>query len=882
MSKKYGLILVVLLLVAGYFTYQRWTGPLAAWRYIPPSASLVVSSNRLQDSAFYDPGGYMDYKKMPIIRMAAGNLSILNWFNSDPAQVNAFLKNKTITYSFHPRSNNLPGVILFIPVASEKEEQWLENPKIKGTRSIQHTFQDHSITDVSDEKSRNLFSYIQKGGYLVVSQYGELIEDVIRKSASGFPSLRSFANDSRSDLTIYLRDKSWKSFLLPAHTGENLQAFFALMPDFQDYHLEKSKEADSLVSRFKASGGTIENHPYSEWFDGLQGAPFTGSQYISQQTIYFIRAAGGNKEKFQRNYRRWMRNQRTTPAVRQLDERIGKDKDLLLNNIGSELILCLNEKSNSLNDSKILLADFGNYDQIRPLLTRLSSHSEASGISNFQGYDIYSVPVPELPKALFGPVFSGFPKAFVTYVAPYLVIGNNSQSVRNYLIDFENQLTWAQSPEYDSLGTLLEPGAQLALIVNLQKAGATTGISPDLPGAETLLLSCRFSGTTVHTGIALNPRRRTPANLPINQTVLKVDLEWPGLYDSTVTAMLNPMDGTSEILLTDPEHNLLEISNLTTEKPQVLTRLDGPLVTKTYKADFLNIGRQQRIVSTSSQLYLIDENDEGLITALSDPITSPWPIKELFRVNGASESSSRFIAKDARNNLYLWERVHKRPFKLNHSISLDKIASPVVSFQHGNTNLFAVTQQNGKVIVLDENGHVRKGFPADMLSRTQGAFTWTQNPLTTEIELIGVSTQGELTRIDMNGKIVLSQQLIRPEASSVFRTLFDDNTLDWLLLRTTGSKAAILNKAGDVLFEMVNLRPNARVRYHFFGSDNRFITVQSGKYTSLFDLNGRLLGDKPIPSEGGDISLSYQAAQYELLVFSKVKGKFQIWSIKLR
>src|SRR5690606_18424939 len=88
------------------------------------------------------------------------------------------------------------------------------------------------------------------------------------------------------------------------------------------------------------------------------------------------------------------------------------------------------------------------------------------------------------------------------------------------------------------------------------------------------------------------------------------------------------------------------------------------------------------------------------------------------------------------------------------------------------------------------------------------------------------------------------------------------------------------DKYGIEIFEIIGLRPNFKIQYHYFGSENRFITVVSGNMASIFDFNGNRVGDRPIPCEGM-IDLTFHAVDRILNIFNQVTGKIQIWSIKL-
>nr|WP_221307419.1 hypothetical protein [Rhabdobacter roseus] len=892
--RKYAppVFVALLVIIAGYYLLRWWGRSQAAWQYIPASAMAVITSDRLQDSSFVVSEANIDVKSLPIVDVANDNLTLLNWLATDPTAIRNFLARKTITFSYHPGTGNSQGVIMYIPIANENEKRWLENPPNPDIRMLHHTYQSARITDINDANSRSLFSYLVKDDYLILSHYGNLIEDVVRESSSGIKSFLmqskfEFSNDAPYALSIYLKRVSGSAGLLPITFSPSLANFAQVLPAYQDYHLEVDKKTGAL--HFKSLGCDIDQNYLTGWLDKQAGAPFRHQSHISQQTSYLYRVASKDSAAFRVNYLKW-HQQYASPAWSKVNYYVGKESTQLLRNLGPEVILCQLEESNSVSDGKVLLVTLSNYDKIRPLLKKLAQLSTSeSGVAvdKFQGYDLYSLAIPELPQALFGNLFTGFARSYVTYVEPYLVVSNNPQALRNYLVDYENQLTWKQSPEYDSLLATADSQAQLSMVLNLQKsktglARASTKSYAELTSEiESVIYQCRFEGKTAFPELILNPKKRRTSSKVLNKTFLNVDVEWPVMYDSLLVALQNPVDGNSELLLTDKTYKLLKVNNLKTGEAESITQLDGEIVTPAFKVDFLNIGRQQRIVATANSLYTLDEDDADLVTTLTATLPSASPIKALYRVEGGKEGSSRFVVQDANQDIYLWEQVFQVPRKINRFVRFESISRPVVSLNLQGNRFFIVTQRNGKIFLLKESGLVVPGFPADILTRAEGAFTWTQNATSAQPELVGVSTLGELITIDLNGQITTRRQLLRPEPSSRFRTLFDKNSLDWLILRLSDNKAAILNKEGQELFEIKNVQPNAELQYHFFGVDNRFITIGSRGYTSVFDLTGRRLGDKPIPSEI-PVSVTYQAPYYKLFIFGRSQDKIQTWSIKLR
>lgn len=889
--KRYPVLLLFLAALAGYFGY-RWfrSGPPEVWKYIPGSASVIISSDKLQDIFNPAPAPEDDtvsarYRDLPLVSLAAGTLSVIRWFNQDPDQVYTFLKDKIITYAFHPLAGNRLGIVMYLPVKSELEKKWLGNPKTGTLRVSSHHFQGHTVTDISNERSEALFSYIIKDNYLVISQYGELIEDVIRSGKSGGSALDSpegftALREETSDLSLYANSSEWRNFVFSPDLPHSVSAFLDLMPARYGFHLEPTDSPGQLS--LLSEDTRISESVYDPLLSGQEGLPFGSTPYISQQTTYLIRMAVKNEGKFGSAYRKWVKGRYELPAVSTFNKMAGDEKDLFFNEIHPEIMLCVNESGGGISDGKIMLIRYGDFEKTKPVfrkITDLAGNGEGQ-TAGFQGYEIYPVAIPELMEGLFGPLFKGFHESHITYIQPYLVVGNSAGAIRNYLIDYENQLTWMHSPGLDSARLYENKGAQLSLVANMSKAraeagSARTGLKTSLDGIETAVLNYRRHGSYANLALALN---YAAASGTRNLTELKADLEWKDGFPSVFSAMSSPSDGTSEILLTNRNHQLIRISDDPSAKPAVLAQLDGPLTGRAYKADFLNIGRQQRIVSTPASVYLIDEDDAGLVTVLSDH--APATITSVYRMNESKESGAGFILRGADQNLYLWEKPGKPPFRLNTGVSFENILGPVVSFARGNSNVYIVTQANGKVFALDGNGSVRKGFPADMLSGIRGAFGAVQNSAEGQAGIVGVTRQGEWLKTGLDGSIITKKQLLLPEAGCTFRTLYDESALDWLLLRQTRSKAAILNKEGKEIFEIVNLKPDFTIRYHYFGSDNRFISVVSGEMASIFDFNGNRIGDAPIPCKGA-LGLTYRGAGRELSIFSQVEEKIRIWSVKL-
>lgn len=877
----------LILAIALYFIFKGTNKSQAAWDLVPADAIAVLNSDLLHDSTTLRTPADVELGDLPFIKQAYSSLDLLRWITPDEPVIEKTLYKKNITFSFHSRPGSDLGVVFYIPLESESEIKWWIKPNRSDIRVLNHVFQDIIIIDVNDIKSKPICSYIIKNDHLIVSSHGDLIEAVIRNSNESrntftLKNLFQGTNDRNYRVNLYAKRTLLQDLIFKKSEGQtSLSEFFALFPFYQDFHL---KNSTSPTLSFEAFGSQKEDNYVAKWLNGQNSTVFKNHQHVSQQTALFFRIAGDNDDAFQKEFEAWHATFPST-AWEKVGYHLGKEKDKLLANVGAELLLCQLAETNSVSEGKLALIRYKNYESIRPVLTKLaklSTEESNAAVDTYQGYDLYSIPISELPASMFGPVFEGFPRTYISFVAPYLVFSNSSQALRDYISDYENNLTWQQSSEMDSI--LTQHKHHVSLVANPQKitAPATntwySGIfNLDI---ESIQYECRLENKNAITQLSFIPRSRPTSPKVLNRTFLANEMKWNEGINNYITLDRNSLRGTGQLLLTGQDNILYKVSP-DFKRNNYLYTLDGPLIGSSLQEDFLNIGRQQLIVSTPRSIYALDVDRAGVVTPFQASISSGSPIRAINRIEGTTEGASRFAVVDMADNVFLWERAGSSPRKINRFRTFTDVLTPVLSLNQLGSRSFLITQQNGLVYLMKEEGTVKNGFPIDLKTRFSGAFSWSQNAATGQPELIGVSEMGELITVSTTGTILERKQLLRPAASTRFRTVFDQNTRDWLLVRSSDTKVALLDKTGQELFELANVLPNAYLQYHYFGPDNRIISIKSGNYTSLFDTRGKKLGDQPIPSDL-PVQLTYQASYNKLFIFGKTSDSYQSWSIKLR
>ena len=327
-----------------------------------------------------------------------------------------------------------------------------------------------------------------------------------------------------------------------------------------------------------------------------------------------------------------------------------------------------------------------------------------------------------------------------------------------------------------------------------------------------------------------------------------------------------------------------ELQNpLLEENKRKITQLDAPIVGDIYSVDFLSIGRLQYVFATQKSLNVIDEDDRQRYLSLP-PITLPAgrTIRSFQRLESGIEGSFRFLVIDTEGFLYLWNSPNQAPVVLNRSRPFVDLLLPINEVEYMGKRHFLFTQGSGQVGLISESGVIPSPYKLELNTNFSGPFFGVFTPENGTTTLIGISKYGELFEITLGGQVKRKVQLFRSDPTSFFRARAAINNRDWILFRESETQFAVLDKQGKELLSAQGLIPFRNdVQYHFLGSEVKFLSVKSGNFTTLYNLNGTQIGDKPIPSEI-PIRVNLVEGYNKLLIHSYANKKLQTWSLKIR
>lgn len=907
--KRRGLIvgIALIVLLAGWWGFQRWQMYSASvWKLLPENAFFLIQSQRLQDTTYKVQKGGIEMREVPLLNLASRQIDMFRLLNDDKATVEKLMKGRSITYVLQKTSGGRFAYLVFLPLDAFQSYGWLEAPTSQNVRVTSHIHSGQKIYDVTNARSESLFAYTFFNNFLVSCVSGDVLEDWVRfaqsplrtTNTSRFESIRQ----DGSELSIYMDNLVLSEAIrreAAASPDAGLLYFLSFLPSTEGLHLDKlfSTKNATLTSK----GKKIRMEGYVEALNDQKASPLKNTFFIPNTTAVMYRLGFDNSDNFVKKLRPIL-DKISTDSVnesrRQLLTLIGNARlDTFYKSFNKELILCQLEPNNSLTKGQVILQQVQPKNGLEPFFRRLSVlFNKNTGLpyEPFQGGYVYTVNWHELPAVLFGGLFKGFPKCYVAFHKNFVVYANDSQVLKDYLIDLEYQRTWANSSLYNTfLEKTLGP-SNFTFIINPRKSKEYMGsgfmnylfnnlnydITEKLPFDQLVFQSAYKSGKA-YSSLTFGRLSRASSAKILNKVFLQQEKSFEPAPAGGIFLVRNYPSSLEKILAVTPSHEL--VNPFLEEVKRRISTLDAPIVGDIYSVDFLSIGRLQYVFATQKSLYVVDEDDRQRYLVLP-PIRLPAgrTIRSLQRLESGIEGSFRFLVIDTEGFLYLWNSPNQSPTVLNRSRPFADLLLPVNEVEYLGKRHFLFTQATGQVGLISETGVIPSPYKLELKTNFMGPFFGVFTPENGTTTLVGVSKYGELFELSLGGKVLRKVQLFRSDPTSFFRARAAINNRDWILFRESETQFAVLNKQGKELFSAQGLIPYRNgVQYHFLGSEVKFLSVKSGNFTTLYDLNGNQIGDKPIPSDI-PIRVTLLEAYNKLLIHSYANKKLQSRSLKIR
>ncbi|GAB3643198.1 hypothetical protein [Spirosoma arcticum] len=918
---------VVVLLVGGWLGYRQWRAPgRAVGSLVPPGALLVLASNRLQDTVSARTlRTEISLRQIPIFNEARQRLDRFLYATADTATVLKFITGKNVRYSLHALSRNTLDLIFYVPIGPDDQSflNRLTNPDPRQYRVLNHTFAGEKILDLVARGNEPVGSFILTDDVLVGSVSGILIENVAKRMHQ---PLKLSQPDPGSQIDadhgagLSVRPEVLQSLF--SNSGSLIRLF---LPERLTLRFRPSASRSHLIGYAASEIGNRRD--VAALFAGQTPRRVTHADLIPQTTATLYHIGISDAARFGRSMSGLL-GSASSDFLRDRFSQIAPATSALYQALDADILLCRMESPTS-TPRQVLVLSGRDARQLANAYQQIAYRAGA-GVSappkTFLGHKILLLNVPELPASLFSSLFTGFPQSWITQHNSALVVANSEEAMQDYLQQVQRGAVWsADERQTDLLNSTLRP-ANFTAFVRMNRTPTTVsaawpvawqnllnhqdptdgtlanpvagGNGPALANLENMAYQASYGNEKILSTIVLGRTTRRASQAVLNKVLLqkKTEFDAPLIAAPVVTGSLSA-GGTQfyaqteavQFVLVPPEGDRIR---------QAPT--DGPIRSNALAVDFLDNGRLQYLFMTDRTLYVADPGlarvnqskpDAKEVSLLAIRLPNGLDPTFLVRPRGMRQRNIVALAAHQDGHVYALDRQRRAFVRL---LAAPRKGPLLLPFQVINTptgmDVLAV-QPDGTVNYWRENGTQYPRFPARIERRTEEEpETKMVGPALLPLGQTGIQTiteEGQLLTLNTTGQITKRTQLFRPVRSGSFRLFPDEDQTNWLLLLTTDTEVAVLDQQGQRQFEVRALQsgPSSsgrnNVRYHRLGAGVELISVQSGRFTTLYDLNGRIVGDRPIPGDF-PVALQFDERTNELYVLSGAQRAVQLFSIRLR
>ena len=902
---------LMLLLVAGWLIYRRFApASRTIGSLVPPGALLVIASDQLQDTISARAlRTQMSLRQIPVFDEARQRLDRFLYATTDTVTVLKFATGRNVRYSLHPISKNTLDFIFYIPISDSDQPflNQLTNPDPRHYRVLNHTYSGEKILDLVTRANDPVGSFILTDNFLVGSVSGILMENVAKrmhqslKFAQPEPAFR-VGSDQLAAMTV--RPEVLQSLF--GNVGSLVKLF---LPEELALQFRRSASPSHLIGyAVDQIGGRRD---VATLFDGQTPRRIQHPELIPQTTATLYHIGVSNAPRFGRSLSQLL-GSASSDFLRDRFDQIQSATKPLYQALGSDLLLCRLESTTveSGSSRQVLILTTQNVKQLATAYQQVAfqAGAKATQPKDYLGHKLLRLDVSELPASLFSSLFLGFPQSWITQHGPALVVANSEETLQDYLQQIQRGAVWtADERQTELLNETLRP-ANFTAFVRLNRAHTTvpatwplawqnlldqvdpaTG-TPALANLENMAYQASYGNENIQSTVVLGRTTRRASQALLNKVLLqkKTTFDAPLLSAPIVTGSLsdNPADqgrpqfyaqvNAGQLVLVSPEGNKFSQGNT-----------DGPIRSNAIGVDFLNNGRLQYLFMTDRTLYIADPvNSKKPAVLQSIPLPKGLDVTFLTRPRGSRQRNLVALAAHTDGHIYALDRQRRAFVRLMTAPHKGTLQLPFqVILTPTGMGILAI-QSDGTLNHWHENGKQYPHFPVRIESTRE------EYP---EIQFIGpalqppgqatiqtITEEGELLTLNSNGLIAKRTQLYRPVRRASFRLFPDEEQTNWLLLRTSDTEVTVLDQQGQRKFDVRALQSGRNnVRYHRLGAGVELISVKSGAYTTLYDMNGRVIGDQPVPSDF-PVALQFDERTNELYVLSSAKQAAYLFSIRLR
>ncbi|GAB3721698.1 hypothetical protein [Spirosoma lituiforme] len=894
----------LVLLIGGWLGYRQFfPAGRTVGSLVPPGALLVLASDRLQDTVSARVlRTQLSLRQLPVFDEARQKLDRFLYATADTATVLKFVSGRNIRYSLHSISKTTLDFIFYVPISAQDQPflNRLTNPDPRQYRVLNHTFAGEKILDLVARGNEPVGSFILTDGFLVGSVSGILIENVAKRMHQSLKLTAAepdFQVDEDHLAGLSIRPEVLQSLF--SNVGSLIRLF---LPEELNLQFRQSASRSHLIGYAVDQIGNRRD--VAALFANQAPRRIQYANLIPQTTATLYHIGISDASQFGKSLSNLL-GSASSGFLRDRFKQIAPETKPLYQSLGPDIMLCrLESPTGALRQVLILTALDGKklanaYQQV----AYRSGAKMATDPKSYLGHKILLLNIPELPASLFSSLFSGFSQSWITQHGTSLIVANSEDALQDYLQQVQRGAVWtADARQAELLNSTLRPAnftafarlnrGQASVLASwplgwqnlLDKVDPATG-TPALANLENMAYQASYGNENIQSTVVLGRNTRPASRAVLNKVLLQKKTEFNAPLISAPIVTGNLSDSSAQFYA---QNNAGQFVLVTPDGDKLVqNNTDGPIRSNALGVDFLNNGRLQYLFMTDRTLYVADPVRISKKVALQAiPLPKGIDPSFLARPRGSQQRNMVALAAHEDGHIYALDRQRRTFVRLMTAPHKGTLQLPFqVMVTPSGMDILAM-QADGTLNHWRENGTQYPHFPAK-IERT--------NEEEPEIRFVGpallppgqtqirsITDEGQLLTINTNGLIANRIQLYRPVRRGYFRLFPDEDQTNWLLLRTTDTEISVLDQQGQRRFDVRALQSGRNnIRYHRLGAGIELVSVKSGGFTMLYDLNGRILNDRPIPSDF-PVALQFDERTNELYILSGAQQAVQLFSIRLR
>ena len=880
MIKQKLLILGFAILGIGGFIYYKQSNQTnnRITNFIPDNTLVLLETNEISTAK------NSIINRIPLLTKASSQYQILKTIGLTQKEIELLIVKKTLYFALLPEGKDNFAFVNYLPLTSDNEgfiEKLSElSQNNTGKRIIPHTTEGYKVLEVIDENAKSLFAYIIHDNFLIFSQSNLALEESILHSEHNWiKTLNLHSSHPKSDSIFtqtHFNKGSINKFAKDISIKNSIN-FSELIPQ----SLNWSKPSKNVIEAISTS----EN---STLFEGQKPAMIQSLNMIPNSCSYSLIMSFSNQEKlFSQLIQNLDKNKKVSSLRSKVSSKFEVEFDNIYPKIKEEISLCnFDNSEQSIQNKVLIIKQKGLLNPLKVIASNVAQESEDDVFSvQYGSFLITALGIKEFPMMLLGEIYTGFEECYFTEYNDYIIMASSLAMMQDYLISISKGEVWSNSAKNKNIITHCFP-ANLTLIT--ENAKALKGLQKVLNNKWSEKINTYQNAlSSVQAEIlqltATDARLVLLKNIEVNKAVQKTSNKWFKLGKVTIESnskplyLINPLNKNPQILVQSKDHKLHLFEN---GKQVWSHQLSGSLVGEIKNVHFSKNGLQQLLIASKTKIFVLIRNEKGFEVIPS----------KAFKAYNLDNFNVFENEPDKDKNMTLMSS-NGESFKLNkESLTLSPIFArsqanqtliPMPNIILKGTEYAVILAKSGNLFLQNTKGKIAPGFPINI----NGNFV--SPPLlegeNNNVVIRMISEQGDLYKINLEGKILEKRQLFRPNNEVKFSMAVDERNTDWVLMRTDGKEVVVLDKNEKEIFVIKGLNYGKKVlNFYNLGIAGRYFSVNNG-YTTyhFYNENGDAIGQIPIESEYKP-SLSYSDSYKKIIMNIITPSSIETWSVKIR